>query len=77
MQVNAKALAHPDPKAALRAVMRSWLPLSEAVLNMTVNILPDPIRAAPERIDHLLTKRSAQLRKLHASDQSIQVIEWR
>ena len=54
MQVSDRALAQADPKAALRAVMKSWLPLSEAVLGMAVEQLPDPISAAPERLPRLL-----------------------
>ena len=54
MQVSDKALAQADPKAALRAVMKSWLPLSEAVLGMAVEQLPNPISAAPERLPRLL-----------------------
>ena len=54
MQVSDKALAQADPKAALRAVMKSWLPLSEAVLGMAVEQLPDPASAAPERLPRLL-----------------------
>ncbi|CAK0786123.1 hypothetical protein CVIRNUC_009336 [Coccomyxa viridis] len=52
--VSDKALAQADPKAALRAVMKSWLPLSEAVLGMAVEQLPDPASAAPERLPRLL-----------------------
>jgi hypothetical protein len=53
-QVSEKALAQTDAKAALRAVMKSWLPLSEAVLGMAVEELPDPVSAAPERLPRLL-----------------------
>lgn len=55
MQVSEKALAQADAKAALRTVMKSWLPLSEAVLGMAVEELPDPVSAAPERLPRLLT----------------------
>ena len=54
MQVSEKALAQADAKAALRTVMKSWLPLSEAVLGMAVEELPDPVSAAPERLPRLL-----------------------
>jgi ribosome assembly protein 1 len=43
-----------EPRSALRAVMRAWLPLSEAVLGMAVQHLPDPKQAAPERLPRLL-----------------------
>ncbi|CAL8464184.1 g3719 [Coccomyxa elongata] len=54
-QVSEKAISHPDAKTALRAVMRGWLPLSEAVLNMAAEQLPSPLEAAPERVPHLLS----------------------
>jgi ribosome assembly protein 1 len=43
-----------DPRGALRAVLRAWLPLSEAVLGMTVEHLPSPAAAAPLRLPHLM-----------------------
>ncbi|MEW5299576.1 MAG: hypothetical protein WDW36_002577 [Sanguina aurantia] len=53
-QVTARALEHSDPRQALRAVLRAWLPLSEAVLGMAVACLPSPSEAAPSRVPHLL-----------------------
>ena len=41
-QVPAKAMASPEARTALRAVLRTWLPLSEAVLGMAVAQLPSP-----------------------------------
>ncbi len=49
-QVPDKALAHPEPRTALRAVLRAWLPLSEAVLGMAVEHLPDPRQARRVRL---------------------------
>ena len=54
VQIGEKALAQADAKAALRTVMKSWLPLSEAVLGMAIDQLPDPVTAAPERLPRLL-----------------------
>ncbi len=54
-QVSEKAISHPDAKTALRAVMRGWLPLSEAVLSMAAERLPSPLESAPERVPHLLS----------------------
>jgi len=53
-QVPARALEHPEPKQALRAVMRAWVPLSEAVLAMAVVHMPSPPAAAPTRVPRLL-----------------------
>jgi ribosome assembly protein 1 len=44
----------PDPRQALRAVLKSWLPLSEAVLSMASLHLPSPPEAAPARVPRLL-----------------------
>ena len=71
MQVSDKALAQADPKAALRAVMKSWLPLSEAVLGMAVEQLPDPASAAPERLPRLLDALDSSL---SASAQQVGVV---
>ncbi|GLC55413.1 hypothetical protein PLESTB_000984700 [Pleodorina starrii] len=49
-----KALEHPDPRQALRSVLRAWLPLSEAVLGMAAAQLPSPPAAAPVRAPRLL-----------------------
>ncbi len=44
-QVSDKALAHPEARTALKSVLRAWLPLSEAVLGMVVEHLPNPRQA--------------------------------
>ncbi|GFR43096.1 hypothetical protein Agub_g3927, partial [Astrephomene gubernaculifera] len=49
-----RALEHPDPRQALRSVLRAWLPLSEAVLGMAAARLPSPPAAAPSRAPRLL-----------------------
>lgn len=49
-QVPAKALASPEARTALRAVLRAWLPLSEAVLGMAVAQLPNPRQVCCQRL---------------------------
>ena len=73
LQVGPKALSHPDPKAAFRAVMRSWLPLSEAVLAMVTATLPDPRTAVPDRMERLLPVRVAQAKDAGLDEQTLQV----
>ena len=51
--VSKRDLGGVDRKAALRAVLRAWLPLSEAVLDMALECLPDPIAAGARRTPHL------------------------
>jgi ribosome assembly protein 1 len=43
------------PRAAVKAVLKAWLPLSEAVLGMAVTHLPSPDVAAPLRLPYLLS----------------------
>lgn len=42
LSVSPKAVGGPDARAAVRAVLRAWLPLPAAVLGMAVDHLPDP-----------------------------------
>ncbi len=49
-----RAIAQGDPRGALRAVMRAWLPLDRAVLGMAVECLPSPRAAAPDRMMELM-----------------------
>ena len=62
--VSERALAHPDPKVALRSVMRAWIPLSEAILGIGVQHLPSPVAAAKLRLPRLLPARSTALKGL-------------
>lgn len=62
--VPLKVLDRPDPRGALKAVLRAWLPLSEAVLGMAVTHLPSPLAAAPARIPHLLSGSSINTKLL-------------
>ncbi len=54
LQVPERVLQAGDARAALRAVLRSWLPLSEAVLGMATQHMPSPVAAAPSRVPRLL-----------------------
>ncbi|KAK1394516.1 Translation elongation factor EFG [Heracleum sosnowskyi] len=50
-------LKNKDPKAKLQAVLCHWLPLSDAILSMVVNCMPNPIQAQSFRVSRLLPKR--------------------
>ena len=56
--IDKKVAGHQDPRVALRGVMRSWLPLSTAILGMGTAFLPNPRQAAPNRVSRLLPKES-------------------
>ncbi|KAK9818827.1 hypothetical protein WJX74_007698 [Apatococcus lobatus] len=79
-QVSEKALGHPDAKQALKTMLRAWLPLSDAVLGMALEQLPDPRQSMQERTPHLLpplppaaVSLSAATRKsIHACTAAIQ-----
>ena len=69
LQVTDRMLAHPDPRTVLRSVLRAWLPLSEAVLSMAVEHLPDPAVAAPGRLARLLPPQQLHLKQTRVSQQ--------
>ena len=66
-------LAHPDARTVLRAVLKAWLPLSEAVLCMAIEHLPDPAAAAPGRLARLLPPQQLHLKGLQLSKDLQQV----
>lgn len=66
-------LAHPDPRTVLRSVLKAWLPLSEAVLGMAVQHLPDPASAAPGRLARLLPPQQLHLKGTQLSSDLQQV----
>ena len=66
-RVPERVLAGTDGRAALRAVLRAWLPLSEAVLGMASKHLPSPVESAPERFSRLLPPRREALKGLEES----------
>ena len=62
LQVTDRMLAHPDARTVLRSVLKAWMPLSEAVLSMAVEHLPDPATAAPGRLARLLPPQQLHLK---------------
>lgn len=57
LNIPARELSNKDPKVVLQAIMSRWLPLSDTILSMVVNCMPDPIAAQSFRISRLLPKR--------------------
>ncbi|XP_052206412.1 uncharacterized protein LOC127810862 isoform X2 [Diospyros lotus] len=57
LSIPPRELQNRDPKAVLQAVMSRWLPLSDAILSMVVEYMPDPIAAQSLRIARLLPQR--------------------
>ncbi|KAJ4851434.1 hypothetical protein Tsubulata_013971, partial [Turnera subulata] len=57
LTVPPRDLSSKDPKFVLQAVMKTWLPLSDAVLSMVVNCMPDPVAAQRFRISRLIPER--------------------
>ncbi|XP_073133992.1 uncharacterized protein [Henckelia pumila] len=57
LSIPSRELQNKDPKAVLQAVMRRWLPLSDAILSMVAKYIPDPGAAQSLRISRLLPKR--------------------
>ncbi|EGG17032.1 elongation factor Tu domain-containing protein [Cavenderia fasciculata] len=53
LKVHQRDLASKEPKIVLSAVLQSWLPLSDAVLAMVVEKLPNPIDGQALRMDKI------------------------
>ncbi|KAM9953379.1 hypothetical protein ACTFIR_008445 [Dictyostelium discoideum] len=51
--VGARDLASKDQKIVLKSVLHAWLPLSEAVLSMVCDKLPDPIEGQARRMEKI------------------------
>ena len=54
VEVPPRDINQRDPRATLQAIMRRWLPLSEAILRMVVRTVQSPSKAQMERISTLL-----------------------
>uniref|UniRef100_A0A0D6QUR7 Elongation factor-like 1 n=1 Tax=Araucaria cunninghamii TaxID=56994 RepID=A0A0D6QUR7_ARACU len=57
LTIPSRDLQHKDSKVVLQAVLSRWLPLSDTVLQMAVDCLPDPVLAQSNRISRLLPKQ--------------------
>ncbi|KAG1360775.1 elongation factor-like GTPase 1 [Cocos nucifera] len=57
LSIPPRELQNKDPRVVLQAVMSRWLPLSDSILSMVVNCVPDPGSAQSARISRLLPKR--------------------
>ena len=56
LDVAEKDLRSTDRKHALDAVLKAWLPLSPAILEMVAHCLPSPVRSAPQRAHRLMPR---------------------
>ncbi|KAF2068476.1 hypothetical protein CYY_010198 [Polysphondylium violaceum] len=53
LQVHPRDLANKDQKVVLRSVLQSWLPLSDAVLDMVCDKLPNPFEGQKRRMEKI------------------------
>jgi len=53
LDLAARELRHKEPRMALQAMMSRWLPAADCLLDMVVEMLPDPATAQRERLDVL------------------------
>ncbi|KAL0045602.1 hypothetical protein WJX82_010973 [Trebouxia sp. C0006] len=74
-QITDRMLMHPDARTVLRSILKAWLPLSEAVLSMAVEHLPDPASAAPGRLARLLPPQQLHLKGLQLPKDLQQALE--
>eukprot|EP01132_Coremiostelium_polycephalum_P011146 gene11146-13654_t len=64
LNVPPRDLASKDTKIILRSVLQTWLPLSDAVLEMVCDKLPNPMEAQQKRMDNIFKPmKSAQVSK--------------
>ena len=54
LKISARDSTHSDPLVHLSAIYNSWLPLSNAVLDMVVNLLPSPLDLTIDRVQQLI-----------------------
>lgn len=54
LEVPPRAFRDADPKGAVRALLRAWMPAADAVLEAVCARLPSPQDAAPARAERLL-----------------------
>ena len=59
--ISEKDLMQSNKRMTLLAIMRSWLPLSSAILEMVVHSLPNPVEAMPFRIERLLSPSDSKM----------------
>lgn len=54
VDVLEKDIKSTDRKYALNSILKAWLPLSPAILEMVAHCLPSPIHSAPHRVFRLM-----------------------
>jgi len=59
--ISEKDLMQSNKRMTLLAIMRNWLPLSSAILEMVVHSLPNPVEAMPFRIERLLSPSDSKM----------------
>lgn len=64
LSIPPRELHNKSPKAMLQAVMSRWLPLSECILSMVVQCIPDPVAAQSFRITRLIPKKESLTKDL-------------
>ncbi|XP_066273846.1 elongation factor-like GTPase 1 [Branchiostoma lanceolatum] len=69
--LSARDARHNDPRVLLQAVCGQWLPLSEAVLAMTVDQLPSPLQISPEKVEHLMCQTAQRFDSLPQPTQKL------
>ena len=54
LKLSARDTRNTDPRTNLQAILRQWLPLSNAILGMVATRLPSPLDVPGERIEKLM-----------------------
>ena len=73
LSIPQRELQNKDAKLVLQSVMSRWLPLSDAILSMVVNSIPDPASAQSLRISRLMPKKEEELEEVEAPSISSEI----
>ena len=71
LKLSARDTRNTDPRTHLQAVVRQWLPLSDAVLGMVSVKHPSPLNISEERIEKLMCGGLRKFDSLPAQTQEL------
>ena len=71
IQVAARDLKSNDWRQKLGAIFSQWLPLTKAVLNMVISLLPSPKNIKNERAEQLMCAKNARFDSLPGETQAL------
>jgi len=73
LKLSARDTRHTDPRSHLQAVLRQWLPLSDAILGMVSVKHPSPLSIPEERIEKLMSGGLKKFDSLPTETQQLKI----